>query len=560
MGGTFSEPIPNVGDVGYVAIVVLQHDKLRLLHCPQNVREMVHNTISQVCDTKQIIVSERDGETSLAYSVPLKSFEFKFQRAQQSMKLNVILRLLQEMYRLGYDFIVASEMSSLNTEYSTLFFKHSGIPEGQRVGLPLMCIAPLGKDALECLRYTDNVEKSIRNVISTSWPPGIQDEDLYQAYGEVLKTFKLKGKPWTAKNEDAYIESRFLVIQILMTFAIQQWKIQSVVNLRGCNPDIFYFTPAFTSNNNNLHEGMPATVDEFLRSGFGGSSVAILNMKKKNVLRMINFDAEVATVVRTTIARFFNEEPIQHDFSGVTEFVLKGHGFLDGGPMFVREREHEVAHRQMLCRVLESLRYNGWEVMIAARLSRRTSDKSAFIMRRCEPAWLNIACIAPSYQESNIRLIDFPENLRNQLRDVIVSCYMPGTVKEVTSGTVNSHEIKFKGTPWSTNAWNSAYNMHAKSTMLMLLKYAQETLGCELIASGDFSSKLAFEEERAYSYPAEVHTWFFSYPAGGPGMGGVNNAAGVAGMPNDHSQQSSSAVVSNSSSSRNNHYTRIRDL
>ena len=48
-----------------------------------------------MCDTKQIIVSERDGETSLAYSVPLKSFEFKFQRAQQSMKLNVILRLLQ---------------------------------------------------------------------------------------------------------------------------------------------------------------------------------------------------------------------------------------------------------------------------------------------------------------------------------------------------------------------------------------------------------------------------------------------------------------------------------
>ena len=61
-------------------------------------------------------------------------------------------------------------------------------------------------------------------------------------------------------------------------------------------------------------------------------------------------------------------------------------------------------------------------------------------------------------------------------------------------------------------------------------------------------------------YPAEVHTWFFSYPAGGPGMVGVNNSAGIGGMHNDHSQQSSSAVVSNSSSSRNNHYTRIRDL
>ena len=88
------------------------------------------------------------------------------------------------------------------------------------------------------------------------------------------------GKPWTAKNEDAYIESRFLVIQILMTFAIQQWKIQSVVNLRGANPDIFYFTPAFTSNNNNLHEGMPLNVDQFLRSGL---LVLDIRMRMKNL-------------------------------------------------------------------------------------------------------------------------------------------------------------------------------------------------------------------------------------------------------------------------------------
>ena len=73
---------------------------------------------------------------------------------------------------------------------------------------------------------------------------------------KIIICLHIVGKPWTAKNEDAYIESRFLVIQILMSFAIQQWKIQSVVNLRGANPDIFYFTPAFTSNNNNLHEGI----------------------------------------------------------------------------------------------------------------------------------------------------------------------------------------------------------------------------------------------------------------------------------------------------------------
>ena len=48
--------------------------------------------------------------------------------------------------------------------------------------LPLMCIAPLGKDALECLRYTDNVEKSVRNVINTSWPPGSQNEEYFDSH------------------------------------------------------------------------------------------------------------------------------------------------------------------------------------------------------------------------------------------------------------------------------------------------------------------------------------------------------------------------------------------
>ena len=40
----------------------------------------------------------------------------------------------------------------------------------------------LGKDALECLRYTDNVEKSVRNVINTSWPPGSQNKEYFDSY------------------------------------------------------------------------------------------------------------------------------------------------------------------------------------------------------------------------------------------------------------------------------------------------------------------------------------------------------------------------------------------
>ena len=47
-----------------------------------------------------------------------------------------------------------------------------------------------------------------------------------------------------------------------------------------------------------------------------------------NVLRLINFDAEIAAVVRATILRYFQvgDDSFleQHDFSGVTEFDFRG--------------------------------------------------------------------------------------------------------------------------------------------------------------------------------------------------------------------------------------------
>ena len=46
MGINFSEPIPNFGeDLGYIAIVVRCLDRLRLLHAPKCVVEMVQRVL-----------------------------------------------------------------------------------------------------------------------------------------------------------------------------------------------------------------------------------------------------------------------------------------------------------------------------------------------------------------------------------------------------------------------------------------------------------------------------------------------------------------------------------
>ena len=48
MGGKYSmysEPIPNLGDVGYVAVVIYDNYRLGLIHCPRHVKDTIQATV-----------------------------------------------------------------------------------------------------------------------------------------------------------------------------------------------------------------------------------------------------------------------------------------------------------------------------------------------------------------------------------------------------------------------------------------------------------------------------------------------------------------------------------
>ena len=273
-------------------------------------------------------MSERGGEAVIEYGfvTPLG-----FSRAMYAngIKECIILRLLQEMYRLGYDLQNSAEMTAgsgcgLNCkmqtvlETSTLFFKHSGIED--RKDVPLMCVAPFGDSHVTLLRYTDNIEKSVRQVIGACWPRGIHHEGLKEISGEVLKVFALNGRPWSGScGDDEYIDSRFMFIQLLTNFALQQWKVKSAINMRG-HPDIFFFTPSKSIGSEYDFRGGPC------------SSIGLMSVTRNNVLRLVNFDSDMAAVVKATIMRYFQvgDDSFleQHDFSGVTEFDFRGEGML----------------------------------------------------------------------------------------------------------------------------------------------------------------------------------------------------------------------------------------
>ena len=67
---------------------------------------------------------------------------------------------------------------------------------------------------------------------------------------------------------------------------------------------------------------------DYSELGVTSSSLAMMSVTRNNVLRLINFDAEIAAVVRATILRYFQvgDDSFleQHDFSGVTEFDFRG--------------------------------------------------------------------------------------------------------------------------------------------------------------------------------------------------------------------------------------------
>ena len=176
---------------------------------------------------------------------------------------------------------------------------------------------------------------------------------------------------------------------------------------------------------------------------------------------------------------------------------LKGYPFASSG-------SESVSARQLVCRILESLREVGWETTATVDVSRKMTDKSVFLFRRCESANLRFACLALS-DVDRMRLLNFPVDMAKHIRGLVEKAYMPG-ISEEYARDASCHEIDLCGVPWTQN---SSYSLHARSMLLRLLREAH-THGWRLAASADVSAKYV-HQENGPDYPADVHSWFFSY-------------------------------------------------
>ena len=102
------------------------------------------------------------------------------------------LRMFEEMYKLGSDPVVSSDLSRQYDQATWFFVKGSC----ERVCGRVVCMAPGKSDTLVLLRADERFREVVRSTVQESWTPGIKQEETIQSCGETLLEIKLHGNPW----------------------------------------------------------------------------------------------------------------------------------------------------------------------------------------------------------------------------------------------------------------------------------------------------------------------------------------------------------------------------
>ena len=450
----------------------------------------------------------------VSFKIPGRPFKQKsgtfnqrsFERACLFGKL-FILRVFEEMDKLGYTFLVSSDLTR-TVDNGTLLFRKSPRVPVSRPWRKCLCIAPLDSDKLVLVRCPENAQEAVRFSIGKAWPKGItyaREETVSSInnsstdHSETIFKIKLKGKPWSnswLSNSEEAVGSRKLVIEIVKNLEGLGWKFYAEANLKGASDSLFFiYDPESASQ----------------REEYG-----MISLNRTDRLRLIDFDENpnvTSAVIRSLINDYRSIHPQTQEFNGSTEFKLDGTPFLSIG-------KEAVESRLMVAGVLASVRELGYQVVSGLNFSRKPEDKTSILFRKQfghqsgEGNFLLHACISP-FGESILHIINFPSEVRQALREVVEQYYQYGIHSEKY---LSPHclEIHLNGRPWndSFNGYGKRTdNFHARSMMMLLLKKANR-YGWELVLSADVSSRHKAGKIKGSSrkdHPMDVHSWFFCF-------------------------------------------------
>eukprot|EP00092_Neocalanus_flemingeri_P024478 GFUD01026546.1.p1 GENE.GFUD01026546.1~~GFUD01026546.1.p1 ORF type:complete len:438 (+),score=109.53 GFUD01026546.1:178-1491(+) len=427
MGQTFSSPVACDPSLGYVGVALRSPNKIRLVHAPGDVVSMTERVIGEI--------NRKSGEDAEAFTkdkhgtigMKLGSYCFTLSSGKVSAtsgKLFTIL-MFEEMYKLGYDSVVSSDLSR-NYDQATWFFVKR---QAERPPLRVACLAPGKSDTLVMLRADTRFIDTVRNAIIEAWPLGIQNEKTMESCGETLTEIKLNGNPWIDYAGAENINCRQMLLKILGQLGSINYKLLAGTNIKGGTDSLFFIQdPGYSIT--------PA-------------SLCMISLNKYDRLRLVNC-TDMAGQVRDTITKHYGVIQREEDKYGSWEFKLTGNPWCCSGDLAIRSR-------QLISRISETMLVHGWALTSAIDITRSLNDKSVLLYTRAQNFTTTFACIALS-DVHRVRLLDFSPSHTEALREVLEQAYLPG-VKSQGQRDNTCYEIDLNGPPWTQN---SSYNLHAR--------------------------------------------------------------------------------------------------
>merc|ERR1711915_310960 len=408
------------------------------------------------------------GDTVLAHIIA-----FNWNQPVESTSGKLLIMMLEEMRKLGYNPVVSSDLSQRFDKATWIFVKTTS----DRPSKEVVCLAPDKSDIMLIVGACNRFQDVVRTSITEAWPLGIQQEKNIDVCGELILQIRLNGNPWwDYEGEEKHTRCRQMLIEIIGQLGYNNFRLFFRTNIKGGTDSYFFIQ------------------DE--NYSIDPSKLAMISLNRTDRMRLINC-RDMAESIRRAIIRDGNEIEAEEDVYGSWEFKLSGKPWKSYGAEAVRSK-------RLICRVSEKMLDHGWTLTNAIDISKSVSEKSVLLYSRSENYITQFACIDLSYHKI-LRLLDFPQSVASELKEVIEWKYIPGIKREQQTDE-SCYELYLKGGAWSGD---SPFNLHSRSTLIHVLQKANAN-GWRLVASADVSADYIHQKNHGY-YPCDVHSWYFVY-------------------------------------------------
>ena len=460
--------VPAIPD-SYIVISICAYSKIRVMNVTPDVQDMLVKLDQEMTakwGTTRGPITEYYGTLKMKVG-----HQFTFApgggKDQATLAKFFVIRLLEEMYNLGYNLLISSDLA-IQLDHSTMFFAKSELTGESRQPARICCIAPGGAgigtyrfmcNRLILLRHDEHIKTALMLALGDTWPKGVRGSEDFESLGESVHEVTLNGY-WAYVEGDG-VNTRKAMCNLVGRMGGLNWRLLASTNLKGTEDCYFFiYDPTFSAHPNDF---------------------CMLTLGNRDRFRLINCDHLLDVLERTIVSAGLTILDKQ-DYYGCPEIKVWGNPWRSHG-------NEAISARRSISRIMEVFGQYGYMPLYAIDFSRSRTDKASILFRKISSS-VNCRWACLSLTEANrLQLLDFPVAVGAPMRDILHQFYRFGVLKEVNLPDSNL-QIDVRGFPWVpfTRA-KGGDEYHMRAVLGKMLAVAAQH-GWYVSVSADVSARL----------------------------------------------------------------------